>query len=300
MRGLFINTSVKECGVYQYGLNLHSLIQVSALIGWEYWGESQIPDFAYLKQFDVILYNWAPLIDCWIKSAPFDGLKKQALIYHDGDVGNKWDAILFSDPTMTPHDNWHPIGRPIPNWNPYGIPPLASKHAVLGVHGFIGAWADQVVARVVGEFEYATVRLHLPFSKFCDPDGSRAKAMADRCRAMVQGSGVAVTVAHDFMDRLRLIEWLNQNDLNCYIRPGEMNWRGVSSAPDYGLAAHKPICVNRCNAFRHLHHLSPSICVEDLPMEEIIRNGLTPLVPLYQQWGMEQIRKQVEDVLLKL
>jgi hypothetical protein len=95
----------------------------------------------------------------------------------------------------------------------------------------------------------------------------------------------------------QLLEWLRENDLNCYLRDPAWNWRGVASAPDCALAVRRPLAVNKCNAFRHLHGLTPSICVEDQSLSQIIGNGLSPLVPLYKQFAPEIVQRQVEDVL---
>lgn len=306
MRALFCNTSEPRCGVHVYGSNLYDILKDSQTIHWDYYGGCCLPPMSTLRRFDLILYNWSSLIGGWMQAAPMKGLGKQVFIFHDGPVSDGFDAILFSDPTMTQNGKWHSIGRPIPQVkNPLCQPQFQSasqhwKRPIVGVYGFIGAWADQVVSRAVKEFEYATIALSLPFSTFCDPDGIQARAMASRCREMTSGTGVDLQISHDFMDGDQLVAWLARNDLNCFVRPVDMNWRGVSSAPDYALAARRPIAVNKCNAFRHLHGLSPSICVEDTSLSEILITGLSPLVPLYSKWHPDEIRKQVETVLLNL
>lgn len=303
MRALFCNTSEPRCGVFQYGWNLYDILKDSEATHWEYYGGVSAPPMSTLRRFDVILYNWSSLIGGWMAAAPIQHMGKQVFCYHDGPVADGFDATLFSDPTMPSHDHWHSIGRPLPQIDRphlYQKPNQYKYSPIIGVHGFMGAWATHVVKQALAEFEFCTIRLQLPFSPFVDPYGAVAKSTAQQCRDMAQGRYVELEVSHDFLSPNQLIQWLVQNDINCYLRDVNMPWRGVSSAPDYAMAVRRPIAVNRSSAFRHLHGLFPSICVEDRSLSEILITGLSPLVPLYAAWRPEQIRKQVEDVLVKL
>lgn len=301
MTGLFVNTTNERCGVWQYGDRLWWCLEPSERIKW--W-RADCTDFGNLMASvnhckpDWIVYNWAPLIGGYLSGAPFDIAPTQAIIFHDTHINElAWPAILFSDPGMAPRSNWHPIGRPI---GKCCISTHLDKTPSIGCHGFIGAQATNVVAQVIKEFEYATVRLLLPFSPFCDWQGHAATSIAAQCREMVKGTGIHLEVSHDFLAPDDLLHWLAQNTINCYLRDPAMPWRGVSSAPDSALAVLRPLAVNKCSAFRHLHNCSPSICVEDSSLKDIIANGLAPLLPLYDQWSAENVRRQVEDVLLSL
>lgn len=228
--------------------------------------------------------------------APFPVPAKQCALFHDGAISEQFDAILFSDPTMPSSGKWHSIGRPIPT---YPLGHHNSATVTIGVHGFLGAQAHHVVAAAIREFSYATVRLSLPYSTFCDPSGHAARSYAQACRNMASNTGITIEVTHDFMPPDLLVWWLSENTVNCYFRD-LAPWRGISSAPDSALAARRPLAVNKCSAFRHLHNCTPSICVEDSSLKDIIANGLKPLEPLYEQWSAENVRRQVEDVLLNL
>lgn len=308
MIALFVNGSTEpQCGVNQFGKNLYAVLGESNRINWCYceaqtkeWFESAVNALAP----DFILYNWQAGQGGILSGAPFQGDAKQCLVYHDLAVNEeKWDAIFFADQTIQSHGKWHVIGRPLPAKSSRLFKPMDGVyHPVVGVHGFIGAWADQVVWRVMQEFEIATIRLSLPFAKYGDADGKMATAMAERCMTMVSNnSGIGLEISHEFMPAEALTEWLSSNDLNCYIRPCDMQWRGVSSAPDFALAANRPFAVNRCSAFRHLHNLSPSICIEDSSLTDIFANGLSPFIDFKNKWCDPQIiRNQIEDVLERL
>ncbi len=302
MNCLFVNYPEPACGVSQFGRNLWAILKDSTRVQWKYCEPTTIGElrtFTSMPEPDCLLINWQSGQGGFLADAPFSWLgAKQYLVYHDNDINeNSWSGILFSDPVMTPRGKWHPIGRPLPEYKGSNTP---GDGLVIGVHGFIGAWADQVVHKVMQEFESATIRLNLPYATYGDADGSAARSMADRCRNMVNNSGITLEVSHNFLPIGQLLDWLAANTINVYIRPTNMNWRGVSSAPDSAIAVKRPLAVNRCNAFRHLHNLSPSICVEDSSLMDIIGYGLSPTTKLRADWSPENIRRQVEDVLLRL
>lgn len=313
MNCLFVNGSTEpQCGVNQMGKNIFAVLEKSSKLRWSYHEATTVGalrSVAAMPEPDVVLYNWQGGQGGILADAPFPFLNcPQALVYHDFEPSDRYQAVFFADPTMTQHGKWHVIGRALPVVaNALCLPqfahaPSSWQKPVIGVHGFLGAWADQVVHRVIQEFEYCTIALSLPFARYGDANGDQARSMADRCRQMtVNNPGITLQIGHDFLERDRLIAWLACNDLNCYFRPGDMHWRGVSSAPDFALAANRPIAVNKCNAFRHLHNLNPSICVEDSSLTEIFANGLSPLVAFKAKWcDPEKIRSDIESVLLKL
>lgn len=301
MRALFVNYGEDACGVHQYGLNLFAVLVPSSWVDWVYCSPKNYDEYALLvtrEKPDVIVFNWQDGQGGFIsRNLNFTHIKK-CLVFHDGGTGEtNFNAILFSDPTMTPTPGWHSIGRPIPTSQ--SLNPI-DKLVTIGVHGFRGAQAAWVVAQVIKEFEYAQVRLSLPFSFYCDAAGGEALGMAEHCRNMVKGTGISVDVHHEFKEQDNLIEWLAGNTINCYFRDPSQHWRGVSSAPDCALAARRPLAVNKCSAFRHLHSTTPSICIEDSSLKDIISIGLTPLVPLYEKWSAENVRNEVDNIVLGL
>lgn len=299
---LFINSPSPACGVFQFGMNLHRILAPSSKVKWAYC-EAKSPEQLQLAVKavapDVCVVNHQEGIGGFMNQAPFYWMGKSVFVFHDlGFNEAAYEAVLFSDPTMTESGKWKKIGRPLPQFKYYSTP--NNPVVTIGCYGLVGAWADRVVGRVVDEFEYAHVRLLMPFATYGDADGLTAKAMADRCRALVKGKYVTLEISHDFLPQPELLEWLSQNDINCYFRDVAVGWRGVSSAPDCALAVRRPIAVNRCTAFRHLHGLSPSIEIEDSSLTQIISNGLNPLVPLLQKWDAQTVRNDVDKVILSL
>ena len=49
--------------------------------------------------------------------------------------------------------------------------------------------------------------------------------------------------------------------------------------------------------FRHIQSATPSICVDDLTLPQIIANGIEPLQPFYEQHSNEKLLEKYEYAL---
>lgn len=302
MKVLFVNSREPRCGVHQYGRNLYYVMAVNADHSVSYATfsyESELRDQCSRVKYDVIIYNWQAGIGGWMGGAPFDGLKaKQVLAYHDLEANfAKFDAILFSDPTMQPHDNWHPIGRPVRG--KLNFPPIQGSTICIGINGFIGAWASNVVAQAIKEYDRCHIRMHLPYAVYGDAGGDLARKSEQECRAMLP-KGFTMEVNNYFLEWDELMHWLSGNHINCYLRNEHVNWRGVSSSLDAALCAGRPIAINRCNAFRHFFDCDPSVLINDRPLKDIVASGLAPLIKKHEEYSAERVSNQVFAVLEKL
>lgn len=304
MKILFVNTREQACGVHQYGQSLHYVIRhhiansEHTIAAGSFDTRDEFFSCAAALRPDVILYNWQAGIGGWMSQAPFDLNCQQVLVYHDLEANfAQFDAILFSDPTMRQNANWYPIGRPLRNQ--ISTTTRISEVPIIGINGFIGAWAQIAFSHIANHFDRAHIRMHLPYATYGDAQGHMAHAAARECHQALP-EGFTMEISHEFMEWDDLVLSLAKNDINCYIRDPAMHWRGVSSACDAAMCARKPIAVNSCDAFRHLHDCSPSIRVEDRTIPEIIQTGLSPLVKKYEEYSPNVVGAQVMKVLESL
>jgi hypothetical protein len=303
---LFCNTAQPQCGVYQYGWTLCAILQKLQgyhVIYREYEHRHQFDEQVLGFPPDVVIYNWHPDQHGWMEAAPLANVKaKQILVYHDWDNDtSKFDAVLFSDPTMPDHDNWFAIPRPLPvendDWTAYTKIPVGGV-PVIGVHGFGGANAELVVQQAMYEFEHALVRLHLPYAHYGDTDGHEARAVAQRCLEMAKDRPTfLITVYHGWLTQGQLLGWLSAHHLNCYLRDTSARWRGVSSALDAAIAVRVPVAINRCQGFRHLFGCTPSICIEDRSLRDIVQSGLSPVQAFWDANQPQKLRERVQEIL---
>lgn len=300
---LFCNTSVPQCGVYQYGFHLGMALIRSEKFEFIYIQPGSAESFMLecVKHHPVaVFYNWHPDQHGWMEGAPFPNLSaKQFLIYHDWDAHpEKWDGVFISDPTKASDGKWHSIPRPLPSWTPTAPTEINMDCPTLGVHGFGGASADWLVTRAIDEFDNAVVRLHLPWAFYGDSAGVEARKMADLCREHVKRKpAIELQIQHHWMSVPKLLAWLSLNDMNVYLRDPAAHWHGVSSALDSALAVRRPLAVNKCMGFRHVHGVTPSICLEHRSLKQILSTGTAPLAPLYEAHSWQRLVARVEEIL---
>jgi hypothetical protein len=147
------------------------------------------------------------------------------------------------------------------------------------------------------EFDEAVIRLHLPFNDIVDPDGSyNVLATAEACKSMVHKPGIHLEIDHEFWDQGRLFEFLASNTLNTFFYDTHKRF-GISSAVEHALAVQRPLAINMCGMFRHMHGIKEKICIEHTTLRSIIDRGIAPLVPYYSQWDEAHFIMDYERIL---
>lgn len=301
MKVLFVNPTARRCGVHQYGVRFFEILSESVKVKADYTTIGILSGSEHLvtNEYDVVILNYHPGIAEWGQLEGIEGRYKKVGIYHELSVaGPRCDMWLFSDPSGSNGGSTVCIGRPLPRWLPKARIYDPSSPLVVGLNGFCGAWATAMIAEMVKWETNFKIRLALPPSDHCDPSGARARQVAESCLKMMPDPK-NLEVTHQFMEEDDLLEWLSQNDLNCYIRTPEPSV-GISSALDLALAVRRPIAINKHAMFRHLWGCDPGIFLETSGLRRIISNGLGPLVPIYQRNRREVVLGEIEQALESL
>lgn len=308
MKALFVNSAEPNCGVHQFGLNLWRIIETSKKIKFEYCAptsEAQLISTIDATKPEIVFFNFYPCTFPWLTLSTLDAVRargaKLVSIYHEVRITG-FDAYVYPDPTFAGNyrqlNQWFPMGRPLPKAQE--VSAIHREIPLISSSGFGFAWKGhrRLTRMVVEQFERATLRLHLPFAKFGDADGTQARETADCCRAIVAftNPNIELLVDHNFMEPEQFVDWLAESDLNAYLYDEADASRGIASTTDHALAARRPIALTRTRMFRHLHHVK-GIFVEDSTLPEILARGIEPLKSVYQ-WNSEvDILREVEDVL---
>src|SRR5262249_46493040 len=100
---------------------------------------------------------------------------------------------------------------------------------IIGSFGFgtPGKGFDRIVKLVQEEFDEAIIRLNIPYARFGDEDGSKARQIAGQCRGLVKKQGISLSITHDYFDKKGLQDFLVGNSINVFLYEG-MNGRGIS------------------------------------------------------------------------
>ena len=311
MKILFVNHKKTQCGVYEFGRNIGSALKKSSKHTFSYHEcDSQVELQTVIEKETpaLIIYNYHPSTQSFVTAALTRKINcPQIGLIHEvtQQVADKADNSLFNfhiahDPTLLLKNPLvFKAGRLIPRYkNKFELP----ETPTIGSFGFAGKKGQKkIVEMVQQEFDRAVVRINIPFSTFGDPDGAMAKAIAEDCRAVLTNKNIKLEISHDFLEESELFDFLAQNTINLFLYEPMTEQRGISGAADTALAVKRPVGITRQTMFRHIVGAVPSICVEDNSIKEIIKNGIEPLVPFYDEWSEEVIcwdyERIVEDVI---
>ena len=72
---------------------------------------------------------------------------------------------------------------------------------------------------------------------------------------------------------------------------------GISSTIEKAIAVRRPVAITRCGMFRHVLGTSPSICIDDHTLPEILEAGIAPLVPYCNEWSEDAFILDYERIV---
>lgn len=310
---LFVSHSSERCGIYQFGKNTAQALSKSGRYQFCYveCSRTDFGAFELLKAIatytpDVILYNWHPLVLPWVNDQlygiifrHYPNIKHLTIVHEYLDnctCSFKWmDGYIHIDPYFVEYQNHYRVGRLIPKYQ-------SKEHSIgkirIGSFGF--AYKDKnykrVIEQVNAEFDHATIRLHIPYTHFVNPE--KAKEMAKECQQLAK-PGITIESTHQFLSQEALLDWLAQNTINCFFFD-RCEGRGISSSIDYALAVKRPIAITDSYMFRHVSKTTPSIVIGHTTLKDIIDNGIRPLEKFYKEWTEENLIKDYERIMDKV
>jgi glycosyltransferase involved in cell wall biosynthesis len=305
---LIISHKEKQCGVYQYGLNISEALRKSKRYEFIYCECSDKNELARaIKKFcpQVIIYNYYPVTMPWLDaqitrsySIPQLGIMHE-VTQEEADNATKemFDFHLCPDPTLIVRNpSVIKTKRLIPPYiNMINLPEIPTIGSF--GFGFRDKGFERVVELVQQEFDIAHIKILMPFNDIVDSKGKQhALATAKRCRSLVKKSGIKLHISHDFLSKNDLLDFLASNTINVFLYDITKN-RGISSTIEYALAVQRPLAINKCGMFRHVLNTTPSICIEDSNLREIISQGIVPLVPFYNEWSEAAFIYNYEQII---
>ena len=304
---LFISRKADNCGVNDYGKRVNSILQTSTLLDVHFAEIETATEYVewYNKIIpDVILYNYYPTILQFITDdfiAPIRHIP-HVTVYHEVGFAFSPNGIIDINSTKleNPDNNFFVSPRPLFNYSiednliPNPIPVIGSFG-----FGFPDKNFPRIAELVCSQFDKALIKLSIPFATFGDADGNMAKAEADKVKEVIQKSGnngIQLEVNHNFMGHNDVLHFLRGNDINVFLYD-KHETRSLSSTIDYALSVRKPIAISNSAMFRHIQSATPSICVDDLTLPQIISNGIEPLQPFYEQHSNKKLLEKYEYAL---
>lgn len=262
---------------------------------------------SYASCIDAAIYNYHQITTPHL-SKLFPG-KPEIIIHHDctqSIIDNysrskivNFDYVIAPNPTLKSNNGVFCINRLLPDisTNEY----IEKDIPVIGFQGFVipHKGLDRIVDIVESEFDSSVINLRVPLSYFNtrDRDGSMTMAVINRCKQSVR-KNTEIIFSTEMVSTDEIINIMSQNTLNIYPSHDMSHVHmGLSSSLDYALAAKRPIAVSNASQLRLLHGLTPSICLGESSLKEIISNGYKPYEHLLQLGSADNFISEVNNIL---
>lgn len=284
-----------KCGVYQFGRNVAEALAKSEKYSFVYaecssteeyysWFNDITPSAIIYNHYHATTLPWLTRKVIQKFTVPHIGIIHEVTqAVADKANDSFFDFHIAPDPTLLLKNPLvFKTGRLVPEYeNSYAL----TVAPTIGSFGFgtAGKGFEKLIANVQDEFDEAIIRLHIPFATFGDSSGSAAHAIASRCQELIEKPGIKLNLSHDFLTQEHLLDFLAQNSLNAFFYD-ENKGRGISSVIDFALAVRRPIAITKSTMFRHIVSTNPSICIEDLSLRQIMKNGSGPLERCRKEW----------------
>ncbi len=296
---LIVNHKAKNCGVYQFGKRVYSLVENSNNVNYIYREFSTMKDFTNTRNKinpDFVVFNYHYWTMQWLLK-DFISNEKHYFIFHDDHFYNKYDKYLFfgaRDLKNYTDDNKSAIlPRPIFESS---IPTVVNTVPTIGSFGFgfMNKGFHKIVEKVNKEFDKAIINLHIPVAEFSDPKGIQNRDVVNLCRKLNTKPEIKLNITNDFKSDEEILEFLSGNDINVFMY-GE-NGDGISSVLDFALSVNRPIALSNCLMFRHIY--SDCISTEKNSLSTIIKDGNMYLDQFRTKWSVENFRKEMDNLFV--
>lgn len=305
---LVVSHTANQCGINQYGKNIAAALRRSRKYEVKLAECSDEADLiaaiACLRPI-AIIYNYYPTTMPWLNRGVTERIPlPQFGVMHevtqeeaDAATRDMFDFHLCPDPTIIERNSAIiRTSRLVPVYQNYSalpeIPTIGSFGFGMADKGF-----ERLIDRVQEEFDEARIRIQMPFNDVVDPGGRyHALSTAESCRQRVRKPGIRLEISYDFTTPAELHDFLASNTLNAFFYD-ERKHRGISSTIDHALAVQRPIAITRCGMFRHILGASPSVCIDDMSLKQLISNGVAPLVPFYNAWSEDRFVAEYDGLL---
>lgn len=284
---LFLNHTVPNCGVYQYGLRMYNILKKCNKINYSYYEINSVEQYYELlsKTSDIkcIIYNYHQLTMPWLNIHTIQRKVKNVGIPHESN-SDFFDIVINIDPSDK--ENPYSIPRPLfedidvlldkyspstkeieefINYSEPNIPIIGSFGFGFDAKGF-----HKIIAKVNNEYDNAIIKLVIPVAHF-DPGGVNTVVTAkNKCLANNTKAGIKVLITHDFFTNEDMLLFLKSNTINIFMYD-RMDGRSISSTIDYALSVKKPLGISDSVMFRHIY--SPVISVYINSINECIKKS---------------------------
>lgn len=300
---LFINSTVANCGIYQFGNRVYEIVKDSEGINYIYKEPTSLNEYMNLLltiKPDFVFLNWYSTVMSWLPyTHKIPSKIPHYYVFHERPIRKYYDKYIFfgdygiqngiidSSNILSP-EKCVTLTRPLFNYvNLYPKNDIPT----IGTFGFMSSYQkgfDTLTKRINKEFDKAIFNLHMVWSPFCDVYKSMLQEMVIRCIKLNTNPGIQLNITHDLFDNKTMLDFLARNDINIFMY-NDLPQFGLASSLDYALSVKRSIAVDSNNSFRHV--LKDEINIDKHSIKEIMNLGTKPLEEFYVAWSSENLKK---------
>jgi hypothetical protein len=306
MNIVLINSSVSECGVYQYGKRVAKILETDSRFNFFYFeisnAEELMASISSVKP-DIIIYNWHIAIMPWLNNIITNQISKQAkqlFIFHEsGYPPFISDGYLMIDMTENVNNKQYPLLRPIFEKD---LPKIENQVPVIGSFGFgfENKGFDKICDLVQESFSEAIIKLHITNPFFGDYSGNTTNQIINICKSKIKNPKIKLEITNDFKTDDQILDFLNSNSLNVFLYD-DLYGRGLSSVIDYAVSVNTPLAVNNSYMFRHITSETPEISVtNNFSLKEIMESGLESVLGYRKKWSHQLFKDNFFNIICKI
>lgn len=306
MNIVLINSSISECGVYQYGKRVAKILETDSRFNFFYFEISNTDDLmASIDSVnpDVIIYNWHVAIMPWLNGDVFNKISersKQLFIFHESNYPPfAPDGYLMIDMTENIHNKQYPLLRPIFEKD---LSKIENQVPVIGSFGFgfENKGFDKICDLVQESFSEAVIKLHITNPFFGDYSGKTTNQITEICKSKIKNPKIKLEITNDFKTDDQILEFLNSNSLNVFLYD-DLYGRGLSSVIDYAVSVNTPLAVNNSYMFRHITSETPEISItNNFTLKQIMNSGIENVLFYRNKWRHELFKDNFFDIICKI
>ena len=308
-RILLVSNRSPRSQIHQYGINIAQMLSRSMRYSYAY---AEVDDQHELdaeimkSRPSAVIYNYHQLTMPWLSK---ETLKKydccQLGLTHgmtrpasESAEQGLFDYKLVPDPTFnSSNSQTFSLPRPVPSFGNQIAAPTIPTVGSFSFSPMAVGDVERLINLVQDQFDEAKISFQI-----LGDSASKKTDTADliaRCNAFVRKPRIRLEIGHDIRTHTEILNFLTSNTINVFLSVENPAY-GLSTATDYALAVQRPLAISRAAAFSHLFGVSPSICVENSSLGEIIDRDVAGLIPFSEEWSHSRFVMAVNSILDRL
>lgn len=274
---LFLNHKKKQCGVYQYGIRLYSILQKCDTYHYMYIEVESYEEYNTIvsahPKCKCIMYNYHSTTMTWLHSSNIQRLVKNIGIPHESSF-DIFDSVCNIDPNGIETSTIYNIPRPIyehvdtmlTNYEPstsnikdfihYSEPnvPIFGSFGF----GFMNKGFDKIVQYVNEQCDRAIIKLVITTGDYVPGSHETNNTLRQLFDSINDNTKITLMITHDFFSVNDVLYFLRSNTMNIFMHD-TMHGRGISSVIDYAISVKRPLAISDSYMFRNIY--SDEICL---------------------------------------